>query len=401
MKSVRFLATVLVALFGFLTTCGAGPHLTGVQQADTGNNDHRKYSWRRQIVYLNPKRTPFLQITGKLSTEKVTDYEYRVFERDHPDRWQRLNEALDNSETGVDVDDATPFRVGDVVLVAPTGEMMKVTALPSGVSLTVTRGYSDTTAVAANDNDWVKILFSAEAENGTQASIVTTATTTVTNFAQIFKRSYGISNTRKSMKYRSDAHALAEEKKLAMGLIKEDMEQAFLWGRKAEMKVSGVDTRHTGGIDEFVTTNRVDLEGGIGFGDIGYLMNVFTRFGGDSKIWMCGRDARQQIDGLGLEYRRITGKAAKIGFSVDGIRSSFGDAMLITHLGLTNAHADRIVVLDPAHARIAQLRKMKHNRNIQTPGRDGEEHEFLGELGLWIDTERAHGMVYNVTNQLV
>lgn len=400
MKLIRSFAVCLTALLGALVVCGP-THLTGVQQSNTGNADHRMYSWRRQIVYLNPDRTPFVQINSKLRTEKVSDYEYKVFERDHPDRWQRLNEALDTTETGIDVDDATPFRIGDVVLVARTGELMKVTALASATELTVTRGYAGTSGTAANDNDWIKILYSAETENDTQASIVTTASTTVTNFTQIFKRTYGISGTRKAMKYRSDAHALAEERKLAMGLLKEDMEQAFLWGKKIENVASGVLTRHTGGIDEFVSTNRIDLEGGIGFGDIGYLMNVFTRFGSKRKIWMCGRDSRQQLDSLGLEYRRITGKAAKLGFAVDGIRSSFGDAMMVTHHGLTNAHADRIVVLDPEHSRIAQLRKIKHNKNIQTPGRDGEEHEFLGELGLWIDTERAHGMISGLTNQLV
>ena len=399
MKLIRSFAALLVALTGALVVCGP-THLTGVQQSNTGNQDHRLYSWRRQIVYLNPDRTPFVQINSKLRTEKVTDYEYKVFERDHPDRWQRLNEALDTSETGIDVDDGTPFRAGDVILVARTGELMKVSSISSN-TLTVTRGYAGTTGTAANDNDWVKILYSAETENDTQASIVTTATTTVTNFTQIFKRTYGISGTRKAMKYRSDAHAISEERKLAMGLLKEDMEQAFLWGKKIENVASGVITRHTGGIDEFVTTNRIDLEGGIGFGDIGYLMNVFTRFGSKRKIWMCGRDARQQLDAMGLEYRRITGQAAKLGFAVDGIRSSFGDAMMVTHHGLTNAHADRIVVLDPEHSRIAQLRKLKHRQNIQTPGRDGEEHEFLGELGLWIDTERAHGMCTGLTNQLV
>ena len=400
MNVIRYTAGVLVALLGALTICGP-THLTGVQQANTGNADHRQYSWRRQIAYLNPDRTPFTQINSKLRTEKVTDYEYKVFERDHPDRWQRSAEAMTSGETDLTVDDNTPFRADDVCLVARTGEMFKVTSVDASNVLTIVRGYAGSTAAAFNDNDWVKILFSAESENGTQASIVTTASTTVTNFTQIFKRTYGTTNTRKAMTYRSDAHAVKEERKLAMGLLKEDMEQAFLWGKKVEIKASGVETRHTGGIDEFVTTNRIDLEGGMGFGDIGYLMNVFTRFGSNNKIWMCGRAARQQLDGLGLEYRRITGKATKLGFKADGIRSSFGDAMLVTHLGLTNAHADRIVVVDPEHTRIAQLRKLKHNKNIQTPGRDGEEHEFIAELGLWIDTERAHGMVYGLTNQLV
>lgn len=400
MKLIRLFATLLVALTGALTVCGP-THITGVSQAATGQQDHRQYSWRRQIVWLNPDRTPFLQINSKLRTEKVTDYEYKVFERQFPDRWQKINEALDNSETGVDVDDATPFRVNDVVLVARTGEMMLVTALASATELTVTRGYAGTTATAANDGDWLKILYSAEEENDTQAGIITTATTTVTNFCQIFKRTYGISNTRKAMKYRSNPHSLAEERKLAMALIKEDMEQAFLWGKKMENLSSGKWKRHTGGINEFVSTNRIDMEGGIGFGDIGYLMNVFTRFGSKRKIWLCGRDARQQLDGLGLEYRRITGDATKLGFAVEGIRSSFGDAMMVTHHGLDNAHAGHMIVLDPEHSRIAQLRKLDHNENIQTPGRDGEEHEFIGELGLWMDQEKAHGVCTNLTTLLV
>ena len=399
MKLIRLLALMLCAIPGALTVCGV-THVTGVSQANTGQQDHRMYSWRRQIVWLNPDRTPFLQINSKLRTEKVTDYEYKVFEREYPNRWVRLNEALDSSETGVDVDDGSAFRASDVILVARTGEMMLVSSI-SGNTLTVTRGYAGSTAATANDNDWVKILYSAEAENDTQAAIVTSATTTVTNFAQVFKRTYGISNTRKAMKYRSNPHSLADERKLAMSLLKEDMEQAFLWGKKMESLSSGVWTRHTGGINEFVSTNRIDLEGGLGFGDIGYLMNVFTRFGSKRKIWLCGRDARQQLDGLGLEYRRITGDAAKLGFAVDGIRSSFGDAMLVTHHGLDNAHAGHMIVLDPEHSRIAQLRKIDHDENIQTPGRDGEEHQFVGELGLWIDQEKAHGVCTNLTTQLV
>ena len=400
MKLIRLLALFLCAIPGALAVCGVD-HITGVSQAQTGNQDHRKYSWRKQIVWLNPDRTPFLQINSKLRSEKVNDYEYKVFEREYPNRWVRCNEAMDTSETGLDVDDATPFRVNDVILMARTGELMLVTALASATSLTVTRGYAGSTAAAANDEDWVKILYSAEEENDVQASIITSASTTVTNFAQIFKRTYGISNTRKAMTYRTNPHSLAEERKLAMSLIKEDMEQAFLWGKKMENYTSGKWKRHTGGINEFVTTNRIDLEGGLGFGDIGYLMNVFTRFGSKRKIWLAGRDARQQLDGLGLEYRRITGEAAKLGFSVDGIRSSFGDAMLVTHFGLDNAHAGHMIVLDPEHSRIAQLRKLDHYEDIDIKARDGEQHEFKAEVGLWIDQEKAHGVCTNLTNQLV
>lgn len=400
MKPLRHLfacVAAIVALFGVMGVT----HLTGPQGAASGNQDHRMYSWLGSIKYLNPDRTPFLQFTSHLKQKGVKDYEYRVFERDWPNRWVRLNEALDTSETAVDVDDGKAFRVSDVVLVARTGELMLVTGISSN-TLTVTRGHLGTTATAETDNGWLKILFTAEAENDVAPPIVTTDTTTVTNFTQIFKRAYGLSGTRKAMEYRNDPHSLAEQRKLAQGLLKEDMEQAFLWGIKAEVSDgSGGWTRYTGGLNEFISTNRIDLDGGLGFGDIGYLMNVATRFGGSNKVVFAGRDARQQMDGLGLEWRRISGAASKMGFRVDGFRTSFGDVMVTTHLGLDNAHAGHMFWVDPQHVRIARLRELKHDMNIQTPGTDGEQHQYLTEKGLWLDTERAHMVAYNLTKKLI
>lgn len=60
-----------------------------------------------------------------------------------------LNEALDNSETGVDVDDGTVFSVGDHIKV--DSEIMKVSSISSN-TLTVARGAMSTTKATHNDN---------------------------------------------------------------------------------------------------------------------------------------------------------------------------------------------------------------------------------------------------------
>jgi len=395
--SAPFLA--LIAALGALLSILGPAHIKGAIQTNTGNQDRRPLAWRTEIQYLHPSRTPFLRLLSKVKTKPTDDPEFKVFERDHPARWTRLNEALDNSETGVDVDDGSMFRVDDVVLVPSTGERMLVTAI-SGNTLTVTRGIQGSTATAASDNAWVKILYSKEEENGLAAEIVTSDYTTVTNFTQIFKRTYGESRTSKQTKRRGPAN-LSEERRLAMGLIKEDMEQAFLWGKKREESSSGSIVRYTGGLDEFISTNRIDMEGGVGFGDIGYLMNVATRFGGSSKVWICGRDARQQIDAIGLPYLQIKPEQNKMGMSVKGFETSFGEAMLITHYGLDNAHAGDLFIVDPEHVAVAELQAVQHNENIQENDRDGVKHEFLAELGLWLDTEKAHVRVTGLTKKVV
>ena len=68
----------------------------------------------------------------------------------------QLNEALDASETGVDVDDETGMNTAnDVILVEE--ELMLVSATTDDNTMTVTRGHSGTTAATHADNTLVRL----------------------------------------------------------------------------------------------------------------------------------------------------------------------------------------------------------------------------------------------------
>ena len=68
----------------------------------------------------------------------------------------QLNEALDNSETAVDVDDETGMSTAnDVILV--DNELMLVSATTDDNTMTVARGHSGTDAVAHDDNTLVRL----------------------------------------------------------------------------------------------------------------------------------------------------------------------------------------------------------------------------------------------------
>jgi len=60
-----------------------------------------------------------------------------------------LNEALDSSEVEVDVDEGGQFSAGQIIQI--DSELMKIVSIATN-TLTVTRGYNNTTA-AAHDND--------------------------------------------------------------------------------------------------------------------------------------------------------------------------------------------------------------------------------------------------------
>ena len=67
----------------------------------------------------------------------------------------QLNEALDDSETAIDVDDASVFAVNSIITV--DSEKMKISGISSN-TLTVTRGHHSTTAATHNDNATVSGL---------------------------------------------------------------------------------------------------------------------------------------------------------------------------------------------------------------------------------------------------
>jgi hypothetical protein len=94
----------------------------------------------------------------------------------------QLNEALDNSETAIDVDDETGMNTaGDVILVDE--ELMLISATADDDTMTVTRGHSGTTAVAHDDNTLVRLAVgnSSTDSNFTGWGIASAGGVTVTN----------------------------------------------------------------------------------------------------------------------------------------------------------------------------------------------------------------------------
>lgn len=394
MNLIHALTRLWAVLLAALTSLGP-THLQGTIGTETGNQDRRDITWRETIQYLDPDRTMFTQMLMRLPTKKTKTTEFKLFEKEHRSKWTRAAEAMDASETGFDVDDGSMFKADDILLC--DSERMLVSSV-SGNTLTVVRGVLGSTAATHDDDAWVLLLFERQQENGTSGTPISTDYATVTNFTQIFKVPYGISRSKKMEATRgpSDIETLRTE---ALADYKRQTEHAILWGKKRLETAAGVTRRYTGGLDEFITTNRLDAEGGLGFGDIGWIVNQTTRFGGSKKLWFCGRDARQQLDALGLEYMRISPKDNILGMAVDGVRTSFGEFMLITHHGLENAHAGRIYIVDPAHIAWAGYMAMKHEQNIQANDLDGEKHQFIGEGGVWLDTEKAHAVVLNVSDE--
>lgn len=391
----RLFASILGVLT-FLLACaspifGAAPlHISGAYTTETGNQDRRPFEWSETVKYLDNDRKMFTRILAALPTKKVRSVKYLAFERQHPTRWITLGEDIDGSETTLTVSDTSMIRVDDVLVVPSTGERVLVTAVTNSTTLEVTRAYNGSTAsAAALSGDYLYLLFQRAAEGDTSPGYMTTDYTTTFNYAQIFKRVFGF--TRTEMKeLKRGPKEWAEQRRLADDLIMEDIEHALVWGKKQLLVSGGKVFRTTGGFDEFVVTNRVDLEGAIGYGDIGWLGNQSTRYSPGKKVWLCSRDVRQQINGCGYPMVTLAASENKLGMNVSKVDTGFGEFMLTTDHSLENGYGDRLHILDTTHAAIAEFDPVHLEENIQENDRDGVKHQLIGELGLWMDTEQAH-----------
>ena len=138
------------------------------------------------IKNIDPRDVPLIWLLGldnekKFQLQNFPSAKIEWLEDTDNPIADQLAEALDNSETGVDVDNATYFHVGDIIQV--DDEQMWVSAI-AAPTLTVTRGFGGTTAATHDDDSPVYIRSNARLEGAESTDSYTTTLTNPYNYAQ-------------------------------------------------------------------------------------------------------------------------------------------------------------------------------------------------------------------------
>ena len=152
-----------IILMQTVGTFATGEEITSSDSTDTISSNPTISKIVTKVFDRDVKQLFMVQTTGSgkdysadtvLGTTKTLSGTYKT-ETGTTNATSLLAEALDNSETGVDVDDGTEFAVDQVILAG--SEQMQITAISSN-TLTVTRGFNGTTAASHSDNVQVEIL---------------------------------------------------------------------------------------------------------------------------------------------------------------------------------------------------------------------------------------------------
>jgi len=212
-----------------------------------------------ELIYiLTPEDLPLLSgigsdglgVIGKAPVDNTVFY---WMEEDVPLPRATSAEALDTSETGIDVvaGDAVKFAVGDAIRI--DDEIMLVTDVNTSTEvLTVTRGALGSTA-ATHLTAAEIIGLGTVLPEGDIGSANFQGRDKYSNYTQIFSKKLTVSRTEQSIPKYGVPNELNKQMRNAMLHCNVGIEQAALYGIKYED--AGTRVRSTGGLNSFITSN--------------------------------------------------------------------------------------------------------------------------------------------------
>ena len=383
--------------------------IQGVRGTGEFSSDFRPKNYRELFTLLEPNgNAPLNALLSFGSSESTDDPEYKNFRDELPERTLKVNGAVASTSTTsitIDASDNNKFAVnGAVVVNSETGEVMRASADTTGTTLTVVRNIGGTTHQIA-DNAMLFVAGFAAAENADVGTAITFDATVASNFTQIFRTAFGVSNTLKSTYLRTgdkEDEAMTKALKLHMS----DIERAMFFGKKAEESgTSATPRRYTGGLTTSLTTVidcNSDIDGDGTMNEAQFdeqLIQTIFKFGSTEKIKFVGYKVASHLQEFGKNRWRPESVQGTYGVNLTRYSTFAGDLMVHLHPqfrqvpGMDNA----MVIVDFPYLKYRHLegRDTSLFENRQGNGVDGVIHEYLTECGLELLQDKTHAYIKN------
>jgi hypothetical protein len=290
------------------------------------------------IQYMKRRDRPMLSLVPRKGSKNIRKWEWG--EGDLSPRADALAEALDTTETGVDVVHGDYFQVNDLVRVNTTGENFLVTAFASANTLTVVRGWGSTSGTNAASGDGLTILGPASAENVDAVNSPITFGETFSTGAQIFEYSWPMSHraiNTPNYQNKSDQFKYELKKKMEESAI--DLDLTLLNGVYNEGDGTPTNPATMGGLRDSTTTNVVDINAAplelIDLMD--ELQTIYSDVGTDMGMTLMGNYFVKRVFNSWFQPARRSSGSDKKGTLVwDTIETEFGVLKFITNYNCDN-----------------------------------------------------------------
>jgi len=356
---------------------------------------------------------PMLALSSGMPKESVRNTEFSWVEDAHISGSTLATAGIASGVTALVVADANIWIPNSIILNQVTGEQMYITAI-SGNTCTIVRGFAGTLAAAITTSQALQLISTAFGEATEGAAAVTQVGESRTNYIQIFKRAFEVSNTAKAVEYQTGAK-LAESKQNAMTYMMEDIERAFMFGRPSVSVISNKQVRTSGGIrynietygGKVVSAADNSVAGRLNLDTINdFIRSIFDRnIKGfpNERLTFCGSAVLQLIQKMVADIGEysITQNESAYGLKVTKLTTFNGDLTMLTHpMFVENPLWNReLWAMHPAGIKRKVLRDFSvihQTSQYQNNALDSEKGHLLQEMGFEVKGVKTMGIISNI-----
>jgi hypothetical protein len=353
------------------------------------------------IGIISPYETPLLDALGDpLRAATSTHHEWLEDELlPNKDSIDDQSISSPSSETDFDVANGSRFQVGDQIQVEGSAELMLVTAISTD-TLTVVRGYSDTTAEDLVDGQVINILGNAALEGSDKPSARFTNRTRGGNYTQIFTAAVEVSGTDMAAGQLGLSDEMDYQKAERLRELIRDLENTVINGGQPASNPQGSSSvrRTMEGAVQSLATN-VFATGDSGFPSgtaldevkINYVLRkIWEISNGSVDLIVVGGFQKRKINDF-LSASRSYGPAETTYKDMVSVyESDFGVCKIITTRWMPQ---DTALLLDSSRVSVLPLAgRSFHFKRLASSG-DYECGELIGEYTLEMKNEAAHGLI--------
>ncbi len=306
------------------------------------------------------------------------------------------------SDTVIPVENASSFRVGDIVRVDGTTEVLLVTQVGAS-SITVVRGYGGTQFVALETGFPLTILANAKLEGAEAEAARFTDRVRRSNFTQIFASTVEVSGSMQAARAHGVRDELDYQKQERMRELLRDLENSVINGVAPAASAQGSASvrRSMNGLHSIIQTNRFTPgQGGIPPGGGASELTEEVLNAALRRVWEGSSGSVDTIVVGGAQKRRIN-SFASARRSFDAGETRFSDLVSVyeSDFGVCRVVLSRWVapnaalLLDSSRISVLPLAgRSFHFRPLASTG-DSVRGQVLGEYTLECRNEEAHAVI--------
>jgi hypothetical protein len=391
--------------------------IRGIFASHSGLNGERGVDLAARVLMTAPGGTaPLLALSSGMPTARAPQTNFSWIEDEHLSGNQTVVTGGNAAAASIVVDDAGIWQAGSILMNEVTGEYLYVTSIAAdGVTVNILRGFTGTTAATISTGDTIQSVGSAFAEGSDKPESVSQKGEERLNYVQIFKNGWSVTGTAAATDYLTGSQ-VAYNREMAFSYHAEDIERAFIWGRKSIRNMNGKQLRTTNGvlaqIEQYgglvVSANSNGVSGALNLKDLlNFLRRVFdiqAKGLPNERIAFCGSQLLELIQQMVIQDTtyQISQTETAYGITVTTISAIGGKLKLMSHpLMVENAIWQReLYVLHPGLIRKREKRPTWSEefgpQKQNNAGKDATEGYIGDELGFELRGARTMGIYRNI-----